>query len=615
MHISRIYVKNYRCFREIDIPLNQGLTCIIGENNTGKTNLFHALRLVLDNNLPSTYRQLREQDIFARQDFRRPNQVIISVEFSNFGEFENSQAWLSDWMIGDLQHARLSYRFRPRRSIIDSHTEDHEICDLRLEEDYEWKLFGGGNIDPRCLEWHQNDGQLASPSELQYFHLEFLRDLRNVLLDLGSERVSPLRRLIRLDSDPESEAQIVDTLEKSIEELESHPKIQTISGGLRDAYTRTVGEAFQDIHLSLAMSEPSFDAIVRSLKVLFENGSIPNRKFDLSMNGQGLNNILYITMVLQAFGRLTATENLAGNLLLIEEPEAHLHPQLQRTLFDVLSRSHSQVLITTHSTHISSQAPIKSLVSLTTTADDTGTVATTLSLSTMLADKQVADLERYLDATRSTLLYARKVMLVEGAAELFLIPEMIKAVKKLNLDRFGISIVPIYGKHFDSYAKLFSRDGLPKKCAILSDGDRKDSIPEELSEDACMDDTEYPNSSREYVRNFRCQTTFERAITIHEGLEMLIATLEEFGAPKVVADLQEAKQELEADPSMTVAQKELILRPRRKRIVSQAKRSEIGKGRFAQVAARHAHSLTRLPDYIDKALDWLLQDETDRTTN
>ena len=206
-------------------------------------------------------------------------------------------------------------------------------------------------------------------------------------------------------------------------------------------------------------------------------------------------------------------------------------------------------------------------------------------------------------------------MLVEGAAELFLIPEMIKATRGVNLDRHGISVIPIYGTHFDSYTKLFSRDGLPKKCAIISDGDGGESVPETVSEDNCIEDTHYPNSSRDFVRIFRCQSTFERAITFQESLEMLIATLEEFGAPKIIAELEQAKRSLEDNPSMTVKQKENILRPCRKRILNKAESRGIGKGRFAQVAARHTHTLKRLPDYIDKALNWLLEDEIDPTTN
>src|SRR5439155_8270523 len=88
-----------------------------------------------------------------------------------------------------------------------------------------------------------------------------------------------------------------------------------------------------------------------------------------------------------------------------------------------------------------------------------------------LEQAEVRDLERYLDATRSNLLFARKVMLVEGPAELFLIPALLKKVKGIDLDREGISVIPIYGVHFDAYAKLFSADALPKKCAIVTDGD------------------------------------------------------------------------------------------------------------------------------------------------
>ena len=70
-------------------------------------------------------------------------------------------------------------------------------------------------------------------------------------------------------------------------------------------------------------------------------------------------------------------------------------------------------------------------------------------------------------------------MLVEGPAELFLIPALVKKVKGIDLAREGVSVIPIYGVHFDVYARLFSEDGLPKKCAIVTDGDLKpsDAVP------------------------------------------------------------------------------------------------------------------------------------------
>ena len=128
-----------------------------------------------------------------------------------------------------------------------------------------------------------------------------------------------------------------------------------------------------------------------------------------------------------------------------------------------------QVFITTHSTHITSGVPLSAHVVLTSSG---GAVSTFVKPTTIpaLAPQDVADLERYLDSTRSSLLYARKVLRWR-AAEQFVIPGLVKAVMGIDLDEEGIAVVPIFGTHFASYAKLFGPGGIQKKCAILTDGD------------------------------------------------------------------------------------------------------------------------------------------------
>ena len=103
--------------------------------------------------------------------------------------------------------------------------------------------------------------------------------------------------------------------------------------------------------------------------------------------------------------------------------------------------------MTSHSTQITAQVPFASFVSLTHRSDST-IGSSTLSDNPALSEDEISDLERYLDATKSNLFFARKVMLVEGPAELFLIPAMIKAVHGIDLERIGISIVAIHGVHF-----------------------------------------------------------------------------------------------------------------------------------------------------------------------
>ncbi|MCY4061891.1 MAG: AAA family ATPase [Chloroflexi bacterium] len=604
MHISRIYVKNFRNFKEIDIPLSHGVTCIIGENNTGKTNLFRALRLVIDNNVPSTSRQLAEQDIFAKADFREPNQVIVSIEFSDFEDSINSQAWVCGWEINNLDVARLTYRFRPKRSIRAQLEDGTYRGGLVLDEHYEWQIVGGGCTDPSSLQWNDDDGRSVRFSDLQHFKLEYLKDLRDVLQDLERDRVSPLRRLLRLIDDKASQEELIAIATNANDRITSHQLISDLSEGLGNEFTRVVGPAFQDIQLNVGMVEPSFAAIIRSLKILFRDRGLQHDGFQISRNGLGLNNLLYITMVLQAFELTLSSDDVAGQLVLIEEPEAHLHPQLQRTLYDVLRGAPSQVLLTSHSTHISSKAPLNSFVSLTLSAE--GTKANRLALSGVLEDKEIKDLERYLDATRSTLLYARKVMLVEGPAELFLIPRMIEAAEGKNLDSLGISIIPIYGTHFESYAKLFSDESLPKKCAIIMDGDcSPEEIPTDVSEDSLFESEKSSCFASDYVRAFACHSTFERAIVIPDSLAMLIATLTEFGATNVVKNVKSAQEQIDTSIHSNMESGELILRPIREKILNQAKKR--GKARFSQVASKHTSSLSVLPSYIKQALDWLLE--------
>jgi putative ATP-dependent endonuclease of OLD family len=356
--------------------------------------------------------------------------------------------------------------------------------------------------------------------------------------------------------------------------------------------------------MGVGVAEPTFQSIVRALRILMTNAAM--KDFDPSSNGLGMNNILFVSIVIEYFFRRLAQKKSAGQIILFEEPEAHLHPQLQLSLFSCLNALPFQCILTTHSTHITAHARLLSYVVLT----QTGTAAIASSVpatSDVLAATDVADLERYLDATKSNLLYARKVMLVEGPAEQFLIPALAKSVRQIDLDREGIAVIPIFGIHFDVYAKLFGEHLLPKKCAIVTDGDMKpsDADREVEGEDEIPSLPDLDELEGDFVRVFRCKTTFERALTLQSTLAMLADAAEDIGAPIVAGRLRNGLDDLQ-NSELKEEERKSILSSMRGSVLNTAIR--FGKARFSQVASRHVGRATGMPKYIDDAIDWLMEE-------
>jgi len=249
---------------------------------------------------------------------------------------------------------------------------------------------------------------------------------------------------------------------------------------------------------------------------------------------------------------------------------------------------------------VTSLAPFKTFVSLT-KREDSSISSCNLSNNDALDEGGIADLERYLDATKSNLLFARKVMLVEGPAEAFLIPAMAKAVLGQHLERLGISVIAIYGVHFDVYANLFREGSLEKKCAVVADADLK---PSDASDDFSVEEDapDLASLAGEYVQVFAGPTTFERELVMEETLPLLIATTEELGAPMITKKLRDGLVALQ-DEGLSAEERSVLLFELGTSVLNTAKR--FGKARFAQIASRYAAECTKLPKYIQSAIDWL----------
>ncbi len=605
MHLSRVVIRNFRSFAHLDVPIGPSTTCIIGENNTGKSNLLHAIRLCIDANLSSAYRALLPRDIHGEADLSRPLQVLIAVELTDFAGKVNEEALVGAWQT-EPDRARLVYRYRPRLAV----REDLEVGELEPgdlnRDDYHWEMTGGGDpaLDPAQIDWDEDIGSSIRFGDLQSFLVVFLPALRDVENELRSYRNSPLGRLIDATDVPEAEQEeLLDALRTANSDIANATTIKEIAESIDNSFAEVSGPAFQ-MDVDLGLAEPTFQSIVRSLRILLANFALSG--FEPSANGLGLNNVLYVSILFEYFRKRIEQQKSAGQIILFEEPEAHLHPQLQLTLFQALSALPFQSILTTHSTHITADAPLNSYVVLTQT--DKGQIASTAPTSAnALSPEEIEDLERYLDATKSNLLFARKVMLVEGPAELFLIPALLKSVSNIDIEREGVSIIPIYGVHFDAYAKLFDERALPKKCAIVSDGDLtpsdanfdlggEDELPEVVNLTALEND---------HISVFQCKTTFERAVTVTGTLEMFANAADDIGAPRIAQQLRHGRIALESG-ELEDEERKALLRELRDKVLNTAKR--FGKARFAQIAARYVESATYVPKYISDAAAWLLEE-------
>jgi putative ATP-dependent endonuclease of OLD family len=198
------------------------------------------------------------------------------------------------------------------------------------------------------------------------------------------------------------------------------------------------------------------------------------------------------------------------------------------------------------------------------------------------------------------------VILVEGPSELFLIPALVKSVMNIDLDRYGISVVPIFGKHFKTYAKLFGPDALRKKCVIITDGDITiEDYEEGTQEDDPIEVSVDEYGLNEFLQVFKCPVTFERGMTVKGTLPMLLAALGECNYPKAVEAFEKGITDLETVTDNDVIQQKLA--PLREKTLASAERC--GKSRFAQIASKYTDRSFSLPKYIREAVEWIMEDE------
>ncbi|MFF0831601.1 ATP-dependent endonuclease [Streptomyces sp. NPDC003344] len=454
MKVTRIRVKNFRNLADIDVQLGSS-NVIVGENRAGKSNLIHALRLLFDPALPNSDRHLRREDFWdglanGRDDWdpkKEGHEVTISVEMEDFADDDRVSAVLADAIVkASPLTARLTYKYGPR------------AVPGREDEDpvYAWAIYRG------------TDENNLMPAELRgYLHLSFLHALRDVESDVANWRRSPLRQLLESAAEaatPEQLAEIAESVEEANGRVGKLPSVKALGDDITKLMEEMVGNNHAlEAELGVASTDPQ--RLIRTLKIFVDGDS----RRPLSSASVGTLNVLYFALTeLGLQQRLRLLKEIAHFILAIEEPESHLHPHLQRLIFKRLLASADDtqsVFITTQSPHIASIAGPRNLILL---RNEGGATRALAAAEAKLSEQEWGDVGRYLDVTRAEIVFARKVLLVEGFAEQVVIPRLSEAYG-VDLDKQGITVCAIHGTHFLAYLKFCRALKIP--CAVITDGD------------------------------------------------------------------------------------------------------------------------------------------------
>lgn len=628
-------IRNFRNFRAAKFLFEKGINTIVGENGSGKTNLFYALRILIDASLPR-YIKLTQSDFNRSLACWAGHWIIVSIVFDELDASEEAQAMAiqaSGHMDTEAQgsysvYFRPKYQFRKELHDYSITTEKNHVglrllLDKLTIEDYEAVYLCRGTGDFSRDDIYSNYvGDFDKivfpdpdhkeelifgtwlPKEIS-IHNEvsctFIKALRNVEDDLRSFSNNPLVNLLRgkeKSVEIGKRTEIIESIDKLNEQIGDLEEVAKVRDGIDGSIKNAVGTTYAP-NIEIVSELPNeIDKLFQSLKLWVgdpDEEGYKGRIWELSLGGA---NLIYLSLKLLEYEK-TRTDRVA-NFLLIEEPEAHIHTHIQKTLFNNLSEGKTQVIISTHSTHISSASKISSMNVLARGNRE----ALVFQPSTNLTPEHVSRVERYLDAVRSNLLFAKGIFLVEGDAEQILIPEMFKCVFGLSLDEIGVSLINIGSTGFENVARIFHQDRIKKRCAILTDMDKSIIVlPKDPNTD--NDDQKHCRASQkageerctrlmafcknnEFLRPYFSPHTFEVDFLINGNSYEVIETLGAIYSRE--ADISRSEDKLK-DTSIEVAGVEIL------RIAQ-----KLGKGWFALLVSEHLFYNTFFPEHILRAI-------------
>lgn len=451
MYLSTLKLWNFRKYGigaddapGLEVHFQDGVNVLIGENDSGKTAIVDAIRYVLRTKSGETI-YIDEKD-FHMDGGVRSKTMRIECWFEGISDVEAAPflEWIGLKGDDDGTHYCL------RLSLIATILED-------------------GRIYPVVKAGMGNDGTPMDGKARDLLRVVYLKPLRDALQDMTHGYKSRIAQILQAhsafgDSKRNEEGKhkletLYNQLKKEIDEYFDQNKTEdgkVITKNINDILVNNFLMAGEQRKASLSLTGSELIDILRQLDLVLESNK----------SGLGSLNLLCVAAELLLF----LEEKRGLKLTLIEELEAHLHPQYQLRMLDYIKKQEGfgQFILTTHSITLAANIPLENLIVL---KEDK--VFPMGEAYTKCGDGDYNFLHRFLDATKANLFFARGVIMVEGDAENLLLPAIAKVIGR-PLHDYGVSIVNVGSTAYRRYAKIFQRRdgqimGIP--VAIVTDLD------------------------------------------------------------------------------------------------------------------------------------------------
>lgn len=504
MYLSKIAISHFRGIEHLEVCFSPKINIIIGENGRCKSALIDAIRLLY--NLGEPIKEITvDNDDFFENVLLNDNTLtthkndLIKITYEFRGLTPEQKGAFYEYMVVDPSNA----------------DNDYAKIELQYRQDKRYPVFSynTGNIQ----------GQKADTNTFRLFQHYYLSPLRDSTKDLLSNRNNILGKVIRrLVERKETEEEIKDIIRDANKKLLERDEVTSTRVNINDNLDNIYKNVNQS-QIGLQIEQSKIDYIVNAIKPYLPHDwkNHSSAGFTLWQNSLGFNNLIYIATVLGDIKERVKDDAIPHFALLIEEPEAHIHPQLQLSLYNFLKEANntanSQLFITTHSPTLTSKVPLGNLILLEKNAftisesfkDRVGEniiqdVTKGIPLTEDLINEKKNQLERYVDVTKSQLFFARSCLFVEGISEELLITAF-SQVEGFLLEDYRIELVNVDGVSFYPFLFLFNSTSnvkrIPKQIALLTDDDR---FPE--------------SKEKEYAFTKLIENNYVQLISLHNSL-------------------------------------------------------------------------------------------------